>query len=41
MGCSPGISILIGLAMVARHIDPIRNDVISLSEKHLKKTDQE
>ena len=41
MGYNPGISILIGLAMVARHIDFIRNDAISSSEKHLEKTDQE
>ena len=30
-----------GLAMVARHIDPIGNDAISSSETHLEKTDQE
>ena len=41
MGCNPGISILIGLTMAARHIDPIGNDAISSSEKHLEKTDQE
>ena len=41
MSCNPGISILIVLAMVARHIDLIGNDAISSSEKHLEKTDQE
>ena len=41
MGFNSGISILIGLTMVARHIDPIGNDVISSSEKCLEKTDQE
>ena len=37
IGCNPGISILIGLAIVAWHIDPLGNDVISSSEKHLEK----
>ena len=41
MGCNPGISILIGLGMVARHIDTIGNDTISSSEKHQEKTDEE
>ena len=41
MGWNPGISILIDLAKVARHIDLIGNDAISSLKKHLEKMDQE